>query len=134
MENIQDNVSDGLQSLSNTLQCDFAIERDNICVNSSPIIELPWGELNTDIEVLDVKNEGNTILVLGSIKGDLGIFYSYSTITETSNIAIIDLSKVDDCAFDENKSVLEEFQTFHSSFKKCWTRDISEDKWRELST
>ena len=106
-------TQDGISQLAHIVMSDLAIIGDknslDVYVDSSPAIEVPWGTINTDIEILDTKESDGGVLVLASIKGDLGFFYSYSNLTETSNFAIINLGNLDNVAFDEEKSVLEEF-------------------------
>lgn len=129
-------TEEGIRSLSHIIQSDLALMEDRgnieVYVDSSPAIEAPWATINTDIEILDTKQSDGTLLVLASIKGDLGFFYSYSDLSETSNFAILNLGNLDNVAFHEDKSVLEEFMILQPNFKKTWTRNNSEENWVSL--
>lgn len=129
-------TQEGIGELAHIVKSDLALIGDKdsleVYVDSSPAIEVPWGTINTDIEILDTKESDGGIIVLASIKGDLGFFYSYSNLTETSNFAILNLGNLDNLAFDEEKSVLEEFMIMQPNFKKTWTRNNSEQEWISL--
>lgn len=129
-------TQEGIGELAHIIKSDLALIGDKdyfeVYVDSSPAIEVPWGTINTDIEILDTKESDGGIIVLASIKGDLGFFYSYSNLTETSNFAILNLGDLDNLAFDEEKSVLEEFMIMQPNFKKTWTRNNSEQEWISL--
>ena len=129
-------TQEGIRDLAHIVKSDLALIGDKdsleVYVDSSPSIEVPWGTINTDIEILDTKESDGGIIVLASIKGELGFFYSYSNLTETSNFAILNLGDLDNLAFDEEKSVLEEFMIMQPNFKKTWTRNNSEQEWISL--
>lgn len=129
-------TQESIGELAHIVKSDLALIGDKdsfeVYVDSSPAIEVPWGTINTDIEILDTKESDGSIIVLASIKGDLGFFYSYSNLTETSNFAILNLGNLDNLAFDEEKSVLEEFMIMQPNFKKTWTRNNSEQEWISL--
>lgn len=129
-------TQEGIGELAHIVKSDLALIGDKdsleVYVDSSPAIEVPWGTINTDIEILDTKESDGGIIVLASIKGDLGFFYSYSNLTETSNFAILNLGDLDNLAFDEEKSILEEFMIMQPNFKKTWTRNNSEQEWISL--
>jgi hypothetical protein len=131
-------TQEGVGELAHIIKSDLALIGDKnsleVYVDSSPAIEVPWGTINTDIEILDTKESDGGILILASIKGDLGFFYSYNNLTETSNFAILNLGNLDNLAFDEEKSVLEEFMTMQPNFKKTWTRNNSEQEWIALKS
>lgn len=131
-------TQEGIGELAHIVKSDLALIGDKdsleVYVDSSPAIEVPWGTINTDIEILDTKESDGGIIVLASIKGDLGFFYSYSNLTETSNFAILNLGDLDNLAFDEEKSILEEFMIMQPNFKKTWTRNNSEQEWISLKS
>ena len=131
-------TTEGVRELAHIIQSDLALMDDRggieVYVDASPAVEAPWGTINTDIEILDTKQSDGGLLVLASIKGDLGFFYSYSDLTETSNFAIIDLGSLDNLAFHDDKSVIEEFMILQPNFKKTWTRNNSEQHWIALKT
>lgn len=126
-------TDDGVRELAHIIQSDLSMVGDgqgvHIDADLTPSIETPWGSIDTEIDILDTKENESGIIVLASIKGDLGFFYSYSNLSEMSDIAIINLGDMDNVAFGEDSTVFQEFMRLQPLFKRSWRRYNDELEW-----